>query len=296
MTSSNEVKVTVGNARVVLNRPVARIDTLKDPRLTGSVVPARRGVTVNIDVLRDGRFRMVAQTRTDSRGRFALSFRHGHGRLAGYRVRAAHRTTNRPGWETSAVSHRVERVAVLNAVVRPTTPAEVATTYRGGCPVGPSRLRTVTMNFYGADKRMHRGVMIVRTDLTGEVTRAFGRTLSARFPITKMRNPNAYGGNDPRQMRADNTSGFNCRSVVGNPYRRSPHSYGIAIDVNPRQNPYRDVTGRWWPENGTGYIDRTPRRGGMLTSGSTLVRTLQAEGFFWGGRWSPGRDYQHFQY
>jgi hypothetical protein len=27
-----------------------------------------------------------------------------------------------------------------------------------------------------------------------------------------------------------------------------------------------------------------------------MVRTLGADGFFWGGRWYPGRDYQHFQY
>ena len=294
-TSSSSVKVTVGNARVVFNRPVARTDALKDPRLTGSVVPARAGVTVTIDLLRAGRFVTVAQTRTDSRGRFALLFRHGHGRLAGYRIRAAYRVPNRAYWET-ARSHRIVRAAVLNAVVKPTTAADVATTYRGGCPVGPSRLRTVSMNFYGTDKRMHRGVMVIRTDLTGEVKEAFGRALGVRFPLARMRNPNAYGGNDPKQMRADNTSGFNCRKVVGNPYRQSPHSYGIAIDVNPRQNPYRDPTGRWWPENGTSYIDRTPRRGGMLSSRSTLVRALQADDFFWGGRWSPGRDYQHFQY
>jgi hypothetical protein len=111
-----------------------------------------------------------------------------------------------------------------------------------------------------------------------------------------MANPNAYGGNDPKQMAADNSSAFNCRRVVGNPYRMSPHSYGIAIDVNPRQNPYRDVTGKWWPSNGKEFIDRTPRRLGMLSSKSTLVRVLGSDGFFWGGRWYPGRDYQHFQY
>ena len=117
------------------------------------------------------------------------------------------------------------------------------------------------MNFYGRDKKMHRGVLIVRSDLTrGDQVRV--QPLARRpLPDHQDGNPNAYGGNDPAQMRADNSSGFNCRAVVGNPYRRSPHSYGIAIDVNPRQNPYRDINGKWWPENGTAYIDRTPRRG-----------------------------------
>jgi hypothetical protein len=292
---SNLVTVTVGNSGVRFNKPVERIDALKNPRLTGSIVPGRAGVTVNIDVLTDRGFRRIDATKTNSKGQFALSFRHGHARLVSYRVRAAYRVPNRPRWEASS-SHRFWRVAVLDAVVTPTTAAEVATTYHSGCPVGRSRLRTITMNHYGMDSRMHRGVMIVRSDLADEIKHAFGRSLRDRFPITRMQNPNAYGGNDPRQMAADNSSGFNCRRVVGNPYRMSPHSYGIAIDVNPRQNPYRDVTGKWWPSNGKKFINRTPRRGGMLNSRSTMVRTLGADGFFWGGRWYPGRDYQHFQY
>jgi len=292
---SNSVSVTVGDSRIVFDRPVARIDALKDPRLTGSVVPARSGVAVNIDVLRKGRFVRVASTRTEGNGRFAINLSHGRGNLAGYRLRVAYRVANRPYWET-AKSHHVARVAVLNAVVTPTKAAEVAKTYRAGCPVGRSKLSTITMNYYGADKKMHRGVMIIRSDLAGEIKNAFSRSLGVRFPITKMVNPNVYDGNDPRQMRADNSSGFNCRAVVGNPYRRSPHSYGIAIDVNPRQNPFRDVTGKWWPENGRAYIDRTPRRGGMLSLKSTMVKALRNDGFFWGGLWSPGRDYQHFQY
>ena len=111
-----------------------------------------------------------------------------------------------------------------------------------------------------------------------------------------MNNPNVYGGNDPKQMAADNTSGFNCRKVVGNPYRMSPHSYGIAIDVNTVRNPYRDAKGKWWPANGKPYIKRTPKKWGMLTKNSTLTKSLRKDKFFWGGFWSPGKDYQHFEY
>jgi hypothetical protein len=293
--SSNSVTVTVHDSTVKFDRPVERIDSLKNPRLTGAIVPGRRGVTVNIDLLTADGFRKIDDTTTDARGRFALYLSHGRGSLASYRIRAAYRVPNRDRWEASG-SHRFARIAVLNAVVTPTTAAEVATTYHSGCPVGRSRLSTITMNYYGLDSKMHRGVLIARSDLAGEITYAFGRSLAVRFPITRMKNPNAYGGNDPKQMAADNSSGFNCRRVVGNPYRMSPHSYGIAIDVNPRQNPYRDVTGKWWPSNGKEFIDRTPRRLGMLNSKSTMVRTLGADGFFWGGRWYPGRDYQHFQY
>ena len=293
--SSNSVTVTVGNSAVKLHRPVEEIDALKNPRLSGSIVPSRAGITVNIDVLTDRGFRTIATTRTNASGRFALNLSYGRGSLASYRIRATYRVPNRARREVSG-NYRFTRIAVLNGVVTPTTAAEVATTYHSGCPVGRSRLSTITMNYYGLDRKMHRGVLIVRSDLAGEIKYAFSRSLSVRFPITRMNNPNAYGGNDPKQMAADNSSGFNCRRVVGNPYRMSPHSYGIAIDVNPRQNPYRDVTGKWWPSNGKEFIDRTPRRLGMLSSKSTMVRVLRNEGFFWGGLWNPGRDYQHFQY
>jgi hypothetical protein len=63
-------------------------------------------------------------------------------------------------------SETFTRIAVINAVVTQTTSAEVEKTYHAGCPVGPSKLRTVTMNFYGMDKKMHRGLLIVRSDLT----------------------------------------------------------------------------------------------------------------------------------
>jgi hypothetical protein len=62
-----------------------------------------------------------------------------------------------------------------------------------------------------------------------------------------MKNPNVYGGNDPVQMEANNTSAFNCRQAVGNPYKLSPHSHGTSIDVNPVQNPYRDVNANGGP-------------------------------------------------
>ena len=44
-------------------------------------------------------------------------------------------------------------------------------------------------------------------------------------------------GSDLAAMRADNTSAFNCRTVTGNPYRLSQHSYGNAIDINTVRNP-----------------------------------------------------------
>ena len=293
--SSPTVQVEVRDARLLLDKPAATVDSLKNPTLTGRVDPARAGVLVHLDVKRGSTFRGTAQARTDANGRFRVVFGHGRGSLASYTVRTSYHAANRDRWERSG-QRTLKRVAVLNAVVKATTAEDVAKTYRRGCPVGRSKLSTITMNFYGRDKKMHRGVLIIRTDLVPEIKRAFGRGLTARFPLAKLDNPNVYGGDDPTQMEANNTSGFNCRKVVGNPYAQSPHSYGIAIDVTPVQNPYRDSRGKWWPSNGKSYIDRTPLRFGMLGTGSALTKQLRSDDFFWGGLWNPGRDYQHFEY
>jgi D-alanyl-D-alanine carboxypeptidase len=293
--TSNEVTITVEDSKIKLNEPVAKIDSLKNPTISGTVVPARGSVEVHIEVERSGTFREAATTTTDSSGHFSLSFSYGEGSLATYKIRATYKAANRDRWEVSN-SETFTRIAVINAVITQTTAAEVEKTYHAGCPVGPSKLRTVRMNFYGRDKKMHRGLLIVRSGLTTEVIRSFNTSLQHRFRVAKMKNPNVYDGNDPIQMEANNTSAFNCRQVVGNPYKLSPHSYGTSIDVNPVQNPYRDIHGKWWPENGTAYIDRTPYRAGMLTKNSYLTQKLRSYAFFWGGLWSPGRDYQHFEY
>src|SRR5262245_24225805 len=48
-----------------------------------------------------------------------------------------------------------------------------------------------------------------------------------------------YRGSDDASMAADNTSAFNCRRAVGSATGSwSMHAYGLAVDVNPRENPY----------------------------------------------------------
>ena len=101
--SSNSVTVTVHRSTITFNRPVDQIDALKNPRLTGSIVPGRAGVIVNIEVLTDDGFRKIDEARTDANGRFALYLSHGYGRLVSYRIRATYRLPNRPTLVAAAV-------------------------------------------------------------------------------------------------------------------------------------------------------------------------------------------------
>jgi hypothetical protein len=174
------------------------------------------------------------------------------------------------------------------------TAARLGASWHRGCPVGPSALRLVRLRYVGFDGRAHTGAVVVAASGVPAVERAFGRLYAARFPIRRMRPISAYGGSDPRSMAADNTSAFNCRyAVAPGPKRWSVHAYGLAVDVNPVENPYLEG-GRVRPAAGKRFLDRRRYRPGMAVAGGVLVRAFAAVGWPWGGRWSGTPDWQHF--
>jgi hypothetical protein len=178
------------------------------------------------------------------------------------------------------------------AVVQPVAPADIRYSYRRGCPVGPSQLRTVRLSYWGFDGERHIGRLVVRRTVTGDVVAAFRSIYRNRFPIRRIVPVSAYRGSDDASMAADNTSAFNCRRVEGSS-SWSEHAYGEAIDVNPIENPYI-AGGRVQPAAARAYLNRTRARRGMALEGNTLVRAFDAVGWGWGGRWTSPRDYQHF--
>ena len=174
------------------------------------------------------------------------------------------------------------------------TRAELPHSWRSGCPVAPSALRRVRLSHWGFDGRVHTGALVVNENAVRDVVVVFRRLYGARFPVRRMRPIDAYGGDDERSLAADNTAGFNCRYAVDpGPRRWSTHAYGLAIDVNPVENPYLEG-GRVHPRVGRAYLDRSRFRPGMAVRGRMLVRAFAAVGWQWGGRWRGTPDYQHF--
>jgi hypothetical protein len=178
--------------------------------------------------------------------------------------------------------------------VSPVTRAGLPHSWHSGCPVAPSALRRVRLSYWSFDGQARTGTLIVNESAVGDVVVVFRRLYGARFPLRRMRSIDAYGGNDERSLAADNTAAFNCRYVVGpGPRRWSQHAYGLAIDVNPVENPYLEG-GRVHPRSGRAYLNRSKLRPGMAVRGGVLVRAFAAVGWQWGGRWAGTPDYQHF--
>ena len=135
-----------------------------------------------------------------------------------------------------------------------------------------------------------QGQLVVHRDLESDLKSIFKELLTIRFPIEKMVPIVAYDWDDERSMQDNNTSAFNYRLIIGTG-ELSNHSWGRAIDINPRLNPYHARDGKIYPNGAT----LNPSVPGTITRESPIVRIFTSRGWMWGGTWKGREDYQHFQ-
>lgn len=173
-------------------------------------------------------------------------------------------------------------------------PPDVASrsTWEQACPVALEDLRYVTVSFWGFDDRAHTGELLVEAGSADGMTQVFQRLFEARYPVEEMRITSRPELDAPLTGDGNNTSAFVCRPTRGSTHW-SQHAYGLAIDVNPFQNPY--VNGeRVLPELATSYLDRGNVRPGMILAGDPVVAAFAAIGWEWGGAWNSPTDTMHF--
>lgn len=166
--------------------------------------------------------------------------------------------------------------------------------WRKGCPVPLHRLAYLQLPFIDPKGVDRRGELIVHADVAKQVTAIFQQLYLQGFPIEKMQLVADFKASDPASMSANNTSAFNCRANTSDPSRFSKHSYGKAIDINPRWNPYVRKS-LVLPKNGKAFVDRSLDLPGMIDKTSICYRLFKRHGWRWGGDWRTLKDYQHFQ-
>jgi hypothetical protein len=160
------------------------------------------------------------------------------------------------------------------------------------CPVRLDDLRYVTLTFWGFDRRPHTGELVVNEDAARDLVSVFRRLYRARYPIEQMRLVTTADLVAPPTGDGNNTAAMVCRPVRGGP-GWSAHAYGLAVDVNPFLNPYRDDD-LVLPELASAYLDRGWRRPGMIRPGGVVVDAFAAVGWTWGGTFDSVTDYMHF--
>ena len=174
----------------------------------------------------------------------------------------------------------------------PVTAETVSESWREGCPLPWENLTLLTLSYWNFDGRPVKGRMAINTSVVDEVVAIFDKLFAIRFPIERIALVDDYGGDDEAAMRANVTSGFNCRYVDGTE-RWSNHAFGLAIDINPLINPWARE-GNVLPVEGTVYAEnREDPIPGMINTGDRVVAIFEQEGWSWGGVWQSA-DYMHF--
>ncbi len=173
-------------------------------------------------------------------------------------------------------------------------PDEVAarSTWHAGCPVALDDLAYLTVTIRGFDGRPQAGELIVHEDVAGDILSVFESLFDAGFPIEELRVTSMEDlARRPRE-KANVSESYVCRPVTGGS-GWSQHAYGLAIDLNPFQNPY--VRGEVvLPPGSDAFLDRTLLRPGMITDGDEVVGAFASIGWGWGGHWDSLSDWQHF--
>jgi hypothetical protein len=172
--------------------------------------------------------------------------------------------------------------------------------WHAGCPVTLGQLRLLTVRQWGFDGKVKTGQLVVNVRAAAPLVRVFAKLYALRFPIRHMQLSDAYvsAGAIPD---GDITASFECRQASASPCTGrtttgtwSNHAYGLAVDVNPGENPYIGCGMTRDPTVLT-YTKRTWIRPGMVTP--AVVKAFAAIGWGWGGSWTGAtKDYMHFSW
>ncbi|HSK95436.1 MAG TPA: M15 family metallopeptidase [Euzebyales bacterium] len=182
--------------------------------------------------------------------------------------------------------------SAVTAVPQAMRAAMTGISWHRGCPVPIDKLALLTVTHWDFNAEPRRGHLIVARSAAADLAGVFRRIYTARFQIEHIRPLHTYGGRELASLNGNNTSAFDCRPVTGGS-SWSEHSYGTAVDINPRQNPY--IKGALLlPADSRPWVARTPVRRGMISPTGPVTRAFKAIGWGWGGDYRSLKDYQHF--
>ncbi len=178
-------------------------------------------------------------------------------------------------------------------------------TYVPNSNIALSDLRYLKMLHYNFDGNIQVGEMIVNKSIADSTLSIFKALFASKYPIRQMHLADDFwyvnsSLTDDVCMLVDNTSCFNYRVVQGTT-KISKHSLGLAIDINPHENPYAKVLSdgslsMFKPElYAEGYLTDRASKPYAITTSDTAYQLFTANGFTWGGSWNTVKDYQHFE-
>lgn len=177
-------------------------------------------------------------------------------------------------------------------------PEEVETRMRGrsfpaNAKISMNQLRYLTLPYYDFDGNIQKGEMVCNKVIAHDLLCIFKTLFSQAYPIYSMRLVDDFEASDEASMQANNTSCFNYRYISGTRIL-SRHAYGMAVDINPLQNPC--IRGKQiQPSTAEEFVDRNKDFPHKIDKDDYCKKVFTSYRFRWGGNWRRMKDYQHFE-
>ncbi len=175
-------------------------------------------------------------------------------------------------------------------------------------PIPLNRLKLVTFSYVDFNGKQHQnGQCVVMDAVAPRVLQIFKELYKRQFPIHQAKRIEFFEGDDDKSMNANNSSSYNARTVTGASSNLSMHAYGLAIDINPVQNPFHSFENDAAEKQGirhtkpaagsNQYINRRRAQNDKLPGlAEDIIDIFDKNGFnTWGGDWNDSIDWQHFQ-
>lgn len=150
------------------------------------------------------------------------------------------------------------------------------------------------VRYFSTDDKIHRGQILVNKNIEKNIEHIFEFMLEHEFAVYQAVPIVKFDWDDMKSMKANNSSGFCYRDVM-NTKRKSKHSTGMAIDINPLFNPIRwKSPNKHRPNIPEGAVLDTTNNG-TLYPGHPVVEEMKRLGFKWGNQFRRYWDDHHFE-
>ena len=165
-------------------------------------------------------------------------------------------------------------------------------TLRGESPVTCDDLAYLTVPYYNFDGQTSTGHMIVNKKIADEVLDIFAELYVQQYPIQSMELAEDFDSMQNTLLNSTELASMGNNNTCALYYKKSgndfsPHSYGLAIDVNPKINPSADTNGSAIPKNAGKYLSgeelTSTEQWARITEDSDICKVFTSRGWSWGG-------------
>lgn len=170
-----------------------------------------------------------------------------------------------------------------------------------GCTVKRTDLRYLRLLHYNYDGKVQTGELVCNKAVAADLIDIFRELYENKYQIQRMVLIDEYDASDETSMSANNSSAFCFRTIKG-AKRLSKHAQGLAVDINPLQNPCvsynaQSAVRRVEPNvaEANKNVHRKSGTAHQIDKNDLCYKLFVSHGFRWGGAWRTKKDYQHFE-